>query len=107
MVKITKAFRLNEKHIAELEKLAKKEGETVSFLIQQAMMRNTLKKKGGEIMRCISPVQHKNGKTKVFVADGLKAFLCHDGRGSLHCGTVAENRYRAFLDSIPIAFRRL
>jgi predicted transcriptional regulator len=37
MVKITKAFRLNEKHIAELEKLAKKEGETVSFLIQQAI----------------------------------------------------------------------
>ncbi len=25
-------------------------------------------------------MQHKNGKTKVFVADGLKAFLCRDGR---------------------------
>jgi hypothetical protein len=25
-------------------------------------------------------VRHKNGKTKVFVVDGLQAFLCHDGR---------------------------
>ena len=37
MVKITKAVRINERHIEELEKLAKKEGETVSFLIQQAI----------------------------------------------------------------------
>jgi predicted transcriptional regulator len=37
MVKKTKAVRVNERHIAELEKLAKKEGETVSFLIQQAI----------------------------------------------------------------------
>jgi predicted transcriptional regulator len=28
---------VNERHIQELEKLAKKEGETVSFLIQQAI----------------------------------------------------------------------
>ncbi len=25
-------------------------------------------------------VQHKNGKTKVFIVDGLKAYLCRDGR---------------------------
>ena len=37
MVKIAKAVRINERHIEELEKLAKKEGETVSFLIQQAI----------------------------------------------------------------------
>jgi predicted transcriptional regulator len=37
MVKITKAVRINEKHIEELEKLARKGGETVSFLIQQAI----------------------------------------------------------------------
>jgi metal-responsive CopG/Arc/MetJ family transcriptional regulator len=37
MVKITKAVRINERHIEELEKLAKKEGEMVSFLIQQAI----------------------------------------------------------------------
>jgi len=37
MVKKTKAVRINERHIQELEKLAKKEGETVSFLIQQAV----------------------------------------------------------------------
>jgi hypothetical protein len=37
MVKMTKAVRINERHIEELEKLAKKEGETVSFLIQQAI----------------------------------------------------------------------
>ena len=37
MVKKTKAVRINEQHIEQLEKLAKKEGETVSFLIQQAV----------------------------------------------------------------------
>lgn len=37
MVKRTKAVRINERHIEELEKLAKKDGETVSFLIQQAI----------------------------------------------------------------------
>jgi len=37
MVKMTKAVRINQRHIEELEKLAKKEGETVSFLIQQAI----------------------------------------------------------------------
>jgi predicted DNA-binding protein len=37
VVKITKAVRINKRHIEELEKLAKKEGETVSFLIQQAI----------------------------------------------------------------------
>jgi predicted transcriptional regulator len=37
MVKKTKAVRINERHIQELEKLAKKEGETVSFLMQQAV----------------------------------------------------------------------
>jgi predicted transcriptional regulator len=37
VVKITKAFRVNEKHIEELAKIAKKEGETISFLIQQAI----------------------------------------------------------------------
>ena len=36
MKKLT-AVRINEKHLAELEKLAKKEGETVSFLIQRAI----------------------------------------------------------------------
>ena len=37
MVKKTKAVRINEQHIEALERLAKKEGETVSFLIQQAI----------------------------------------------------------------------
>jgi predicted transcriptional regulator len=37
MVKKTKAVRINQRHIEELGKLAKKEGETVSFLIQQAV----------------------------------------------------------------------
>ena len=37
MVKVNKAFRVNEKHIEELKKIAKKEGETISFLIQQAI----------------------------------------------------------------------
>ena len=37
MVKKTKAVRINERHIEKLEELAKKEGETVSFLIQQAI----------------------------------------------------------------------
>jgi predicted transcriptional regulator len=37
MLKKTEAVRINERHIEELEKLAKKEGETVSFLIQQAI----------------------------------------------------------------------
>jgi predicted transcriptional regulator len=35
--KKTKAVRINEQHIKALEKLAEKEGETVSFLIQQAI----------------------------------------------------------------------
>jgi hypothetical protein len=29
--------RINERHVEELEKIAKKDGETVSFLIQQAI----------------------------------------------------------------------
>jgi predicted DNA-binding protein len=37
MAKMTKAVRINERHIEELKKLAKKEGETVSFLVQQAI----------------------------------------------------------------------
>jgi predicted DNA-binding protein len=37
MVKVTKAFRVNEKHIEELKKHAKKDGETISFHIQQAI----------------------------------------------------------------------
>jgi len=37
MAKKTKAVRINERHIEKLEKLAKREGETVSFLIQQAI----------------------------------------------------------------------
>jgi predicted transcriptional regulator len=36
-VKKLKAVRLNEQHVAQLEKLAKKDGETISFLIQQAV----------------------------------------------------------------------
>jgi hypothetical protein len=45
MVKKTKAVRINEQHIEELEKLAKIEGETVSFLIQQAIREFLEKKK--------------------------------------------------------------
>lgn len=37
MVKKLRAVRINERHMQELKKLAKKEGETVSFLIQQAV----------------------------------------------------------------------
>jgi len=37
MVKELTAIRINEKHMEELRKLAKKEGETVSYLIQQAV----------------------------------------------------------------------
>lgn len=37
MVKKLRAVRINDKHLDELEKLAKKQGETVSFLIQQAI----------------------------------------------------------------------
>jgi predicted transcriptional regulator len=37
MVKELRAVRINEKHLEELAKLAKKDGETVSFLIQQAI----------------------------------------------------------------------
>jgi hypothetical protein len=37
MVKKNTAVRINEKHLEELAKLAKKEGESVSFLIQQAI----------------------------------------------------------------------
>lgn len=37
MAKKTKAVRINERHIEQLEKLARKEGETASFLIQQAI----------------------------------------------------------------------
>jgi predicted transcriptional regulator len=37
MVKELRAVRINDHHIEELKKLAKKEGETVSFLIQQAI----------------------------------------------------------------------
>ena len=48
MVKKLRAVRINEQHIEELEKLAKKEGETVSFLIQQAI-REFLNKKGREV----------------------------------------------------------
>ena len=37
MVKRLKAIRINEKDLAELKKIARKRGETVSFLIQQAI----------------------------------------------------------------------
>jgi predicted transcriptional regulator len=37
MVKKLRAVRINGRHLEELKKLAKKEGETVSFLIQQAI----------------------------------------------------------------------
>jgi len=37
VVKKLTAVRINEKHLEELAKVAKKEGETVSFLIQQAV----------------------------------------------------------------------
>jgi predicted transcriptional regulator len=37
MVKKLRAVRINDKHLDELEKLARKQGETVSFLIQQAI----------------------------------------------------------------------
>jgi predicted transcriptional regulator len=37
MVKELRAVRINEKHLEELAELAKKDGETVSFLIQQAI----------------------------------------------------------------------
>jgi predicted transcriptional regulator len=37
MVKKLRAVRINEKHLEELAKLAKKQGESVSFLIQQAI----------------------------------------------------------------------
>jgi predicted DNA-binding protein len=47
MVKKTKAVRISERHIEELEKLAKKEGETVSFLIQQAI-REYLERKAAQ-----------------------------------------------------------
>jgi predicted transcriptional regulator len=36
-VKKLRAVRINDKHLEELEKLAKKQRETVSFLIQQAI----------------------------------------------------------------------
>jgi IS605 OrfB family transposase len=37
MVKKLRAVRINARHMGKLKKLAKKEGETVSFLIQQAV----------------------------------------------------------------------
>jgi hypothetical protein len=37
MVKKLRAVRINARHMEELKKLARKEGETVSFLIQQAV----------------------------------------------------------------------
>jgi predicted transcriptional regulator len=37
MVKKLRAVRIKERDLEELEKLAKKEDETVSFLIQQAI----------------------------------------------------------------------
>jgi predicted DNA-binding protein len=37
MVKKLRAVRINARHMEKLKKLAKKEGETVSFLIQQAV----------------------------------------------------------------------
>jgi predicted transcriptional regulator len=46
MVKELRAVRINERHLEELKKLAKKESETVSFLIQQAI-REFLERKRG------------------------------------------------------------
>jgi hypothetical protein len=43
MVKKRRAVRINARHMEERKKLAKKEGETVDFLIQQAL-REFLKK---------------------------------------------------------------
>jgi predicted transcriptional regulator len=37
VVKELRAVRINERHLEELKKLAKKDGETISFLIQQAI----------------------------------------------------------------------
>jgi predicted transcriptional regulator len=37
MVKKLKSLRINDSHLAALTELAKREGETVSFLIQQAI----------------------------------------------------------------------
>jgi len=37
MVEKNTAVRINQKHLEELAKLAKKDGESVSFLIQQAI----------------------------------------------------------------------
>jgi len=47
MVKKLRAVRINERHMEKLKKLGKKKGETVSFLIQQAV-REFLKKKAPE-----------------------------------------------------------
>jgi predicted HicB family RNase H-like nuclease len=47
MVKKLRAVRINEKHLEELVKLAKKQGESVSFLIQQAI-REYLEKKAAK-----------------------------------------------------------
>ena len=44
---MTKVVRINTRHLKELEKLAKKEAETVSFLIQQAI-REYLERKGAK-----------------------------------------------------------
>ena len=44
MVKKLRTVRINARHMVKLKKLAKKEGETVSFLIQQAV-RQFLEKK--------------------------------------------------------------
>jgi predicted transcriptional regulator len=44
MVKKLRAVRINARHLEKLKKLAKKEGETVSFFIQQAV-REFLEKK--------------------------------------------------------------
>jgi hypothetical protein len=37
MVKVLRAVRINEKDVQSLKKLAKTEGESISFLIQQAI----------------------------------------------------------------------
>jgi predicted transcriptional regulator len=37
MVKVLRAVRINKKDIQRLKKLAKVEGESISFLIQQAI----------------------------------------------------------------------
>jgi hypothetical protein len=47
MVKKLRPVRINERHLEELEKLAKKDGETVSFHIQQAI-REYLKRKAAK-----------------------------------------------------------